>query len=181
MCLQHLTGLPWWLSGKESAHRRRRHRFNPWVRKILWRMKWQPTPVFLPGKSQGQRSLVNYSPWGCKESDMTKQLHHIFNSTTSLTVNRESSKYTALSVCKCECLVTQSCPTLCSPLDCNPLGSSAHVIHGFDPWIFLTRGSNPSLLHLPHCRHILYPLSHQGRPYSTLCMCVCVCVYVCVC
>ena len=35
-----------------------------------WRRKWQPTPVFLPGKSHGQRSLVGYSPWYCKESDM---------------------------------------------------------------------------------------------------------------
>ena len=39
-------------------------RFNPWVRKIPWRNKQQPTPVFLPGKSQGQRSLAGYSPWG---------------------------------------------------------------------------------------------------------------------
>ena len=38
--------------------------FNPWVRKISWRRKWQPTPVFLPGKFQGQRRLVGYSPWG---------------------------------------------------------------------------------------------------------------------
>ena len=41
----------------------RRPGFNPWVRKIPWRRKWQPTPVFLPGKSSGQRSLVGYSPW----------------------------------------------------------------------------------------------------------------------
>ena len=39
-----------------------------------WRRAWQPTPVFLPGKSHGQRSLEDYSPWGCKESDMTEQL-----------------------------------------------------------------------------------------------------------
>ena len=38
--------------------------FNPWVRKIPWRRKWQPTPVFLPGKFHGWRSLVGYSPWG---------------------------------------------------------------------------------------------------------------------
>ena len=49
-----------------------RHGFNLWVRKIPWRRKWQPTPVFLPGKSNGQRSLAGYSPWGCKESDMIK-------------------------------------------------------------------------------------------------------------
>ena len=41
-----------------------------------WRRKWQPTPVFLPGESHGQRSLVGYSPWGCKESDMTERLKH---------------------------------------------------------------------------------------------------------
>ena len=48
---QKLEGLPRWFSGKESACQCRRHRFNPWVGKIPWRMKWQPTPVFLPGKS----------------------------------------------------------------------------------------------------------------------------------
>ena len=43
--------------------------FDPWVRKIPWRRKWQPTPVFLPGKSHGWRSLVGYSLWGGKESE----------------------------------------------------------------------------------------------------------------
>ena len=45
--------------------------FSPWVQKSSWRRKWQgkPMPVFLPGKSHGQRSLEGYSPWGCKESD----------------------------------------------------------------------------------------------------------------
>ena len=59
-------GLSRWLSGKE-----RRRGFDPWVRKIPWRKKWQHTPVFLPGESHGQRSLVGYGPWGPKESDMT--------------------------------------------------------------------------------------------------------------
>ena len=49
-----------------------RHWFDLWFRKILWRRKWQPTQVFLPGKSHGQRSLEGYSPWGHKESDMTE-------------------------------------------------------------------------------------------------------------
>ena len=40
--------------------------FDPWLRKISWRRKWQPTPIFLSGKSHGQRSLVGYSPQGCK-------------------------------------------------------------------------------------------------------------------
>ena len=42
------------------------HRFDPWVRKIPWRRKWQATPVFLSEKSHGQRRLVGYSPWGHK-------------------------------------------------------------------------------------------------------------------
>ena len=51
-----------------------RLRFNSWVRKIPWRRKWLPTPVFLPGESHGQRSLAGYSPWGLshKESGMTE-------------------------------------------------------------------------------------------------------------
>ena len=46
--------------------------FDPWVRKITWRRKWQPTPVFLPGESHGQRNLADYGPWGLKEPDMTE-------------------------------------------------------------------------------------------------------------
>jgi len=57
-------GLPWWLSGKESTCQCRRHGFDPWVGKIPQRRKQQPTPVFLPGKSHGQKRLAGYSPWG---------------------------------------------------------------------------------------------------------------------
>ena len=53
--------LPRWLSGKESTCQCRTCRFDPWVGKIPWRRKWQPTPVFLPRKSHGQRSLAGYS------------------------------------------------------------------------------------------------------------------------
>ena len=56
-----------------QCRRHRRPRFHPWIRKIPWRRKWEPTPVFLPGKSHGQRSLACYSPGGCKESDTTEQ------------------------------------------------------------------------------------------------------------
>ena len=56
--------LPWWLGGKEFTWQCKRGMFNLWVRKIPWRKKWQPTPVFLPGKSRGQRSLAGYCPWG---------------------------------------------------------------------------------------------------------------------
>ena len=47
-----------------SSRRHERHKLSPRVRKIPWRRKWQPTPVLLPGKSHGQRSLAGYSPWG---------------------------------------------------------------------------------------------------------------------
>ena len=56
---------------KEPACRCRRCGFDPWVRKIPWRRKQQPTPVFLPRKSHEQRSLVGWSPWGHKEFDST--------------------------------------------------------------------------------------------------------------
>ena len=46
-----------------------------WVRKIPWRRAWQPTPVFLPGESHGQRSLLGYSVWGHRESDRTERLN----------------------------------------------------------------------------------------------------------
>ena len=78
--MRALYGLPWWLSGKKkkSAFQCKRHEFDPWVGKIPWRRKWQPSPVFLPGKFHGQRSLVGYSRWDCKESDMTEQLIYTF-------------------------------------------------------------------------------------------------------
>ena len=67
--------LSWWHNGKELTCQYRRHKrssSDSWVHKIPWRRKWQPTPVFLPGKSHGQRSLAGYSPWGPKESDRTE-------------------------------------------------------------------------------------------------------------
>ena len=67
--LQTREGLPRWRSGKEPACRCKRCRFNPWVGKIPWRRKWQPTPIILPGEFHRQRSLAGYSPWGLKESD----------------------------------------------------------------------------------------------------------------
>ena len=60
--------------GKVFVCECRRQRFNPWVGKIPCRRKWQPAPVFLSGKSHGQRNLVGYSPWGPKELDTTEQL-----------------------------------------------------------------------------------------------------------
>ena len=78
-----IVGFPLWLSGREPACQCRRCRFDPWVRKILRRSKWQPTPVFLPGKSHGLRSLVGYSLWGCKELDVTERVNTTTNNTHS--------------------------------------------------------------------------------------------------
>ena len=66
-------------SGKEPTCQCRRHKrreFDAWVGKIPWRRAWPHTPVFLLGKSHGQRRLVGYSPWGRKELDMTERLMH---------------------------------------------------------------------------------------------------------
>ena len=80
--------MPWSLHGfsdssvgKESVYYCRRHRrcrFDLWVGKISWRVKWQPTLVFLPEKSHGQRSLIGHSSKGHKELDMT-ELSFFFN------------------------------------------------------------------------------------------------------
>ena len=66
---QELCWLPRWGSSKESACQCRRHKrpmFDPWVGKILWRRKWQPTPAVLSGEFHGQRRHKGYSPWGCR-------------------------------------------------------------------------------------------------------------------
>ena len=72
-CLSRATGgFQDGASGKEPARqfgRHKRHGFDPWVGKIPllpWRRKWQPTPVFFPEESHGQRSFMDYSPWGHK-------------------------------------------------------------------------------------------------------------------
>ena len=73
------------------------------------------------------------------------------------------------------CLVAQSCPTLCDPMDCSPPGSAVHGdslgkkigvgCHSLLQRIFPTQGSNPRL---PHCRRIFYHLSHQGSLGSSV-------------
>ena len=97
-------------SGKESACQTRD--FNPWVGKIPWNKEWQPTSVFLPGKSSGQRSLAGYSPCDRKESDMPEQLtdfiyFHLqsnekvylkYKKARILGITWQSSSFTALSL-----------------------------------------------------------------------------------
>jgi len=73
--IRRSIGLPGWLRGWSICLQCGRPGFDPWVGKIPWRRKWQPTPIFLLGKSHGWRCLAGYSPQGRKESDMTEQLH----------------------------------------------------------------------------------------------------------
>ena len=129
------TGLPRWLSNKGPAcpcWRRGRHVYHPWVRKIHCRRKRQPTPVFLPGKSHGQRSMVGYSPWDCRvEHDVATEHTH-----THTLVRLYTSIYSNFFF-----------------LPWNIFPSCLHPYHYFPP----PTDNNPGLL---HCTRILYCLSH---------------------
>ena len=126
----HLQGLSRWCCGKESAcqcRKHRRHGFNPWVGKIPCSRRWQPTPIFLPGESHGQRSLVDFSPWAHKELDMTEQgcmMHNTFTSDTKsfewFCKNFWSSRSNHAAAAAAKSL--QSCLTLCDPIDGSPPG-----------------------------------------------------------
>ena len=96
------AGLPWWFSGEESTCQCRRQGLDPWVGRISWRRKWLPTPVFLPGKSHGQRSLPGYSPWG------HKRVGHDWATTKSTTTN---PCWTLMPMAKC----TLTWPPICLP------------------------------------------------------------------
>ena len=85
--LKFFSVLPWYISGGEPACQCRRLRFHPWVGKIPWKSKWQPTPIFFPGKSHGQGSLAGYSPRGHKRVGhelVTKQLQNFFSEYSKL-------------------------------------------------------------------------------------------------
>ena len=92
----------------------KRQGFHPWVRKILWRRAWQPTPVFLPGK----KNLVGYSPWGRRVRELKKLGVRI-----TLIIKWEWV------------LVTQLCLTLWDPVDCSPPGSSVPGILQARTWL----------------------------------------------
>ena len=69
------------------------HKFDPWVGKIPWSRKWQPTPVFLPGESHGQRSLVGCSPWGLRVGhDWVTEHTHTQSTPLSLTDKESRTK-----------------------------------------------------------------------------------------
>ena len=84
-----LVSAPGGSEGKASACNMGDSGSIPGLGRIPWRRKWQPTPVLLPGISHGRRSLVGYSPWGRKESDMTERIHFFL---TLLLVSLEKDK-----------------------------------------------------------------------------------------
>ena len=92
-CSDHDIWWPMWgFSGGTAVKNLpacKRRGFDPWVGKIPWRRKWPPTPVFLPGKSHGRRSLAGYGPWGHRESDTTEWL----NNSKSCEISCQPSKF----------------------------------------------------------------------------------------
>ena len=103
---------------------------DPWVGKICWRRKWQPTPALLPGKSPGWRSLAGYSPWGHEESDTTEQVPF-----TALNPRLHLPLFfSGLPSHACACSAAQSCPTLSDPV---AVALQAPLSMGFprqEPW-----------------------------------------------
>ena len=145
--------LPRLFSSKASSCQCRRLRIREFD---LWVRQWHPTPVLLPGKSHGWRSLVGCSPWGREELDTTELLHFPFSLSCIGEGNDNSlqcsclenprdggawwaalygvaqswTRLTQLSSSSSSSLssVTESYPTLCDPMNCNLPGSSVHGI-----------------------------------------------------
>ena len=103
-----MTGFPDNSDSKESTCECRIHGFDPWVRKIPWKRKWQSPPVFLPGKSHGQRNLVHCSPWCPKESDMSEWVSTVSDGWTP----RNWSPNSWFSyICKAFCILVPNYPS----------------------------------------------------------------------
>ena len=102
-----------------------------------WRRKWQPTPVFLPGESQGQGSLVGCRLWGHTESDtteVTQQQHQAHHKPQGYILQYwEYNQFCNNCKWTC-CLVTKLCPTLCDPMEYIWPGASVHGISRQEQW-----------------------------------------------
>ena len=127
-----ISGFSGGTSGKQPVCPCRRHKrceFNPWVGRIPWKRAWWPTPIFLPGESHGQRSLVGYSPWGHRVehdwSDLACTHVWLFHWDKFLEVKLllPNSKNILLHIVTTAAKSLQSCPTLCDPIDGSPPGS----------------------------------------------------------
>ena len=155
-----------------------------------------PTPVLLPAEFHGWRRLVGYSPWGCKESDITKQLTHTHSvyvfpfDSVWLCYSMNLSKFSLNAICilsfpevlayflllEILCVCVLSCIQLF--VIRGIIAHQASLSMGFprqeywsglpfpSPEIFLPQGLNPHLLCLLHCRQILYLLSHWGSLWN---------------
>ena len=126
--------LPGGASGNQSAcecKRCRRHGFHPWVGKVPWRRAWQPTPVFLPGESHAQRSLVGYSPRDHKWLDTTERTHtHQRSFTEKVTVCQVVHPHHCVSCVQHPYGMTISLPTLQGPCPREvPLWSERQIGH----------------------------------------------------
>ena len=147
-----------WHNGKESTHQCKRHRFDP------WRRKWQPTPVFLPGESHGQRSLAGYSPRGFKESDTTEHTHRHWsrvdpNPMPSVLIRREN-RHGDIQIQREDRSEIEGC-------SCKPRIASSHQNSGgrcgLDSLSEPSEGADPA-------KHLdLRPLaSRMGREYASV-------------
>ena len=133
-------GLPSQHSGKESlcqSRRSKRHGFDTWVCKIPWSRKWQPTPIFWPGESQGQRSLAGYSSCGSEESDKVEHTHTnreiniLFSHLANYWKRSGHFQYWTILKRVKGCSVqfssfTQSCPTVSDPMNRSTPGLPVH-------------------------------------------------------
>ena len=93
MSLKYHTRLPWWLRWWSICLQSRRPGFDPWVGNIPWRRKWQPTPVLLPRKSYGRRSLVQATAHGVTKSWTQLSDFTILNKVTSTQCQYKIAKY----------------------------------------------------------------------------------------
>ena len=151
-----------------------------WLQGLYQRRQWHPTPVLLPGQSHGWRSLVGWSPWGGEESDTTEWLH--FHSSLSCIGEGNGNPL------QCSCLenpgdggawlaavygVAQSrtqlkrLSSLAARTIYSPWISPGQTLEWVSLSLLPTQGMNPGL---PHCRHILYQLSHKGSPRILECV-----------
>ena len=102
---------------------------------MFWRRKRQPTPVFMPGKSHGPRSLVGYNPWGRKESDTPERLLCVCVY-CFISLNRNGQLLLLLLQMNnmLECVLSRLCAILCNSMDCIPSGSLVHGIPRQEYW-----------------------------------------------
>ena len=143
---------------------------------LCWRRQWHPTPVLLPGKSHGRRSLLGCSPWGSEESDMTEGLCYF----AGFSLAAVSEGYSPVALCRLliavaslvakhrltgtQASITALCDSIVAAPGLQSTGSVA-VAHGLSCsvacGIFPDRGLNPYFLNL---QVDSLPLSHQGSP-----------------